>query len=81
MKEIDEKAEKELLDSLDNKMNHKAIFIVLSQLRTNSTFQRPKCFIEVFGKAFNKLLSMANKNEIIEYVKNCIILWAHLKMI
>jgi hypothetical protein len=74
MKEIDEKAEKELLDSLDNKMNHKAIFIVLSQLRTNSTFQRPKCFIEVFGKAFNKLLSMANKNEIIEYVKNCIIL-------
>jgi len=74
MKEVDEKAEKELLDSLDDKMNHKAIFIVLSQLRTNSTFQRPKSFITSFGKVFNKLLSMANKNEIIEYVKNCIIL-------
>ena len=66
MKEVDEKAEKELLDSLDDKMNHKAIFIVLSQLRTNSTFQRPKSFITSFGKVFNKLLSMANKNEIIE---------------
>ena len=74
MKEVDEKAEKELLDSLDDKMNHKAIFIVLSQLRTNSTFQRPKSFITTFGKAFNKLISMAKKSDIIEYVKNCIIL-------
>ena len=74
MKEIDENSEKELLDSLDDKMNHKAMFIVLSQLRTNSTFHRPKTFIQVFGKAFNKMINMANKNEIYDYVKNCIIL-------
>ena len=74
MKEIDENSGKELLDSLDDKMNHKAMFIVLSQLRTNSTFHRPKTFIQVFGKAFNKMINMANKNEIYGYVKNCIIL-------
>ena len=74
MKEIDENSGKELLDSLDDKMNHKAMFIVLSQLRTNSTFHRPKTFIQVFGKAFNKMINMANKNEIYDYVKNCIIL-------
>ena len=74
MKEIDENSEKELLESLNDKMNHKAIFIVLSQLRTNSTFHRPKSFIEAFGKAFNKMICMANKNEIYDYVKNCIIL-------
>ena len=50
------------------------MFIVLSQLRTNSTFHRPKTFIQVFGKAFNKMINMANKNEIYDYVKNCIIL-------
>ena len=70
MKEIDENSEKELLDSLDDKMNHKAMFIVLSQLRTNSTFHRPKTFIQVFGKAFNKMINMANKNEIYDSVKN-----------
>ena len=74
MKEIDENSGKELLDSLNDKMNHKAMFIVLSQLRTNSTFHRPKTFIQVFGKAFNKMINMANKNEIYDYVKNCIIL-------
>ena len=74
MKEIDENSEKELLYSLDDKMNHKAMFIVLSQLRTNSTFHRPKTFIQVFGKAFNKMINMANKNEIYDYVKNCVIL-------
>ena len=74
MKEIDENSEKELLNSLDDKTNHKAMFIVLSQLRTNSTFNRPKSFIKVFGKAFNKMIYMANKEEIYEYVKNCIIL-------
>ena len=74
MDEIDDKTQKELLDSLDDKMNHKAMFIVLSQLRTNSTFHRPKSFIEVFGKAFNKMINMANKDEIFDYVKNCIIL-------
>ena len=74
MEEIDENSGKELLDSLDDKMNHKAMFIILSQLRTNSTFHRPKTFIQVFGKAFNKMINMANKNEIYDYVKNCIIL-------
>ena len=74
MEEIDKNSEKELLDSLDDKMNHKAMFIVLSQLRTNSTFHRPKSFIEAFGKAFNKMINMANKDEIYDYVKNCIIL-------
>ena len=74
MKEIDENSGKELLDSLDDRMNHKAMFIVLSQLRTNSTFHRPKTFVQVFGKAFNKMINMANKNEIYDYVKNCIIL-------
>ena len=71
---IDEKVEKEFLDSLDDKMNHKAIFVVLSQLRTNTTFCRPKSLIELLGKAFNKLMNMANKIEIIDYVKNCVIL-------
>ena len=74
MQNIDEKVEKEFLDSLDDKMNHKAIFVVLSQLRTNTTFCRPKSLIELLGKAFNKLMNMANKIEIIDYVKNCVIL-------
>ena len=74
MKEVDENSENELLDSLDDKINHKAMFIVLSQLRTNSTFHRPKSFIEAFGKAFNKMINMANKDEINDCVKNCIIL-------
>ena len=74
MKEVDENSENELLDSLDDKINHKAMFIVLSQLRTNSTFHRPKSFIETFGKAFNKMINMANKDEINDCVKNCIIL-------
>ena len=74
METIDENKEKEFLDSLDDKMKHKAIFVVLSQLRTNTTFCRPKSLIELLGKAFHKLINMANKNEINEYVKNCVIL-------
>ena len=74
MENIGEKIDKEFMDSLDDKMNHKAIFVVLSQLRTNTTFCRPKSLIELLGKAFNKLMNMANKNEIIDYVKNCVIL-------
>ena len=74
MEEIDENSEKELLNSLDDKMNHKAMFVVLSQLRTNSTFKRPKSFIKAFGEAFNKMILMANQEEIYDYVKNSIIL-------
>ena len=74
MEEIDENSEKELLNSLDDKKNHKAMFVVLSQLRTNSTFKRPKSFIKVFGEAFNKMILMANQEEIYDYVKNSIIL-------
>ena len=72
--EIDEKLANEFLDTLDDKQNHRAVFIILSQLRTNSTFHRPKSFIELFGKVFNKMIDMANKSEIYDYVKNCIIL-------
>ena len=74
MKEIDEKSEKEFLDSLDDPMNHKMMYIVLSQLRTNNTFQRPKPLIELLGKAFNKMINMANKSNIYDSVRNCIIL-------
>ena len=74
LEDVDEKIGNEFLDTLDDKQNHRAIFIILSQLRTNSTFHRPKSFIELIGKAFNKMILMANKNEIYDYVKNCIIL-------
>ena len=73
-KELDEKKAEKFLDSLKDITVHKGVYIVLSQLRTNSRFQRSKDLIELFGKAFNILLEAAQKNNLYENAKNCIIL-------
>ena len=73
-KDLDENKAQKLLDSLKDKSVHKGIFIILSQLRTNSRFKRGKPLIELFGKAFNILLETAEKNKLYENAKNCIIL-------
>ena len=73
-KELDEKKAQKFLDSLKDETIHRTIYIVLSQLRTNSRFKRSKPLIELFGKAFEILLGYAQKNKLYENAKNCIIL-------
>ena len=72
--EIDKKTAQEFLDSLKDTSIHKSIFIVLSQLRTNSRFLRSKSLIELLGKGFNILLENAERKKLYENAKNCIIL-------
>ena len=71
---LDEKKAEKFLESLKDESVHRAIYIVLSQLRTNSRFKRSKPLIELFGKAFEILLQSAEKNKLYENAKNCIIL-------
>ena len=52
---------------------YKSFFIVLSKLRTNSSFLQKKSLINLLGKGFNIILNKSKKN-IFEDVKNCIIL-------
>ena len=52
---------------------YKSFFIVLSKLRTNSSFSQKKSLINLLGKGFNIILNKSKKN-IFEDVKNCIIL-------
>ena len=73
-KELDEKKAKKFLDSLKDESIHRAVFIVLSQLRTNNRFLRSKPLIDLLGKAFEILLQYAEKNKLYEYAKNSIIL-------
>ena len=73
-KVLDEQKAQKFLDSLKDITVHKGVYIVLSQLRTNSRFQRSKDLIELFGKGFNILLEAAEKNNLYENAKNCIIL-------
>ena len=72
--DIDEKTANDFIESLNDTSVHKHIFIVLSQLRTNNKFQRPKSLIELLGKAFNILLENAQRKKLYDNVKNCIIL-------
>ena len=73
-KKLDEEKAQKFLESLKDESVHRAIYIVLSQLRTNSRFQRSRPLIELFGKAFEILLQSAEKNKLYENAKNCIIL-------
>ena len=73
-KKLDEEKAQKFLKSLKDESVHRAIYIVLSQLRTNSRFQRSRPLIELFGKAFEILLQSAEKNKLYENAKNCIIL-------
>ena len=71
---LDEKKAQKFLDSLKDNTLHRGIYIVLSQLRTNSRFQKSKPLIELLGKAFEILLEYAEKNKLYDNAKNCIIL-------
>ena len=71
---LDEKKAQKFLDSLKDKSLHRGIYIILSQLRTNSRFQRSKPLIELIGKAFGILLEYAEKNKLYDDAKDCIIL-------
>ena len=73
-KDLDEQKAQKLLDSLNDKSVHKGVYIVLSQLRTNSRFKRSRPLIELLGKAFNILLVTAEQHNLYENAKNCIIL-------
>jgi hypothetical protein len=72
--DIDEKIANDFLESLKDTSIDKYVFIVLSQLRTSSRFQRSKSLIELLGKAFNILLRNAQRKKLYENAKNCIIL-------
>ena len=73
-KDLDENKAQKLLDSLKDISVHKGVYVILSQLRTNSRFKRGKPLIELFGKAFDILLDTAEKHKLYENAKNCIIL-------
>ena len=71
---INEKTSDIFLEKLKYKFVHKATFIVLSNLRAKSNFKKSKALIELLAKGFNYLLSHVNKEDIFEYMKNCIII-------
>ena len=71
---INEKTSDIFLEKLKYKFVHKATFIVLSNLRAKSNFKKSKDLIELLSKGFNYLLSHVNKEDIFEYMKNCIII-------
>ena len=71
---INEKTTDIFLEKLKYKFVHKATFIVLSNLRAKSNFKKSKDLIELLAKGFNYLLSHVNKEDIFEYMKNCIII-------
>jgi len=72
--DIDEKIAQEFLDSLKDTANHKSLIIVLSKLRSNNRALHTKSLFDLFGKAFNILLENAEKNNLYEIAKNCMIL-------
>ena len=72
--EIDPKLSEDFLNLLNDSTIHRGVFIILSQLRTNSKFLRTKFLIDLLGKGFNILLEKAIENKLSENVKNCIIL-------
>ena len=72
--DIDEKNAQEFLDSLKDTANHKALIIVLSKFRSNNRELNTKSLFDLFGKAFNILLENAEKNNLYEIAKNCMIL-------
>ena len=71
---IDEKNTKHFLEKLKDKTVHKSVFIMLSNLRTNSRFQKSKALIELLAKCFNYLIDNVEKDKLFDYMKNCIIL-------
>ena len=72
--EIDSKLSEEFLKLMNEESTHKAAFVILSQLRTNSRFLRNKSLIELLAKGFNISLSLSEKNKNYDNVKSCIIL-------
>jgi hypothetical protein len=71
---IDEKNTKHFLEKLKDKTVHKSVFIMLSNLRTNSRFQKSKALIELLAKCFSYLIDNVEKDKLFDYMKNCIIL-------
>ena len=72
--DIDEKNAQVFLDSLKNTANHRSLIITLSKLRSNNRAIQTKSLFDLLGKAFNILLENAEKNNLYEIAKNCIIL-------
>ena len=72
--EIDKKMAEELLDYVKDSKVYRGLFIILSQLRTNSQFAKNKYLIELLGKAFNIIAENSVKKKLYEHIKNCIII-------
>ena len=72
--EIDSKLSEDFFKLIEDPFVHNEVFIILSNLRTNNRFLRTKYLIDLLGKAFNILLSYAEKNNLFENVKNLLIL-------
>ena len=72
--EIDPKNAENLLNYVKDPAVYRGLFIVLSQLRTNSRFAKNKNLIELLGKAFNTIAEMSVKKKLYDHIKNCIII-------
>ena len=61
-------------DLLKEPSTHSAFIKLITQLRTNSKFERQKILIEILGKSFKIVLDEAEKNKNYHTAKNCLIL-------
>ena len=72
--ELDPKLIEDYLNILDDPSVYRGLFVVLSQLRTNSKFLRDRNVIDLLGNGFNVITEYSANNKIYDNIKNCIIL-------
>ena len=72
--EISQSLTDNFLDLIEEPSVHHTFFVILSKLRTNSSFGQKKSLISLLGQGFEIVLSKSKKNKLYDNVKNCIIL-------
>ena len=72
--ELDPKLIEDYLNILGDPSVYRGLFVVLSQLRTNSKFLRDRNVIDLLGNGFNVITEYSANNKIYDNIKNCIIL-------
>ena len=73
-KEYNEDDSKKILTYIKDTKVHYYFLLLLSKLRTNNRFKQDEKLIDFLGVTFNMILDVAEKGEMYEIARNCIIL-------
>ena len=72
--QINQRLSDDFLVLIEEPSVYHSLFVILSKLRTNSSFAKHKSLISLLGQGFEIVINKSKKNKLYDNIKNCIIL-------